>query len=515
MEGTAGRITDAPAYQTIGSCEVEIPAPCCIVIFGASGDLAKKKLMPALYRLFKNKLIPEEFFVLGAARTEMDDGRFRESMQGAVQKELPGEFDHSLWPEFSERLYYASLDYTVPESFVGSLKKRLPPLEKKYLTRGNRIFYLAVPPEVFEPVIFNLDRAGMSREGNGYTRIVIEKPFGWDLDSAKKLNSVLGRCFDEEQIFRIDHYLAKETVQSILMFRFANSIFEPLWNRRYIDHVQITVAESLGIEQRAGYYERAGIVRDMFQNHMLQLLALTAMEPPVAFEADRVRDEKVKVLQSIRPFPLERLGEYVAIGQYGSGLIDGRTVAGYREEAGVAGASATPTFAAMRMMIDNWRWNGVPFYLRSGKRLSSRRTEISIHFKQTPHLMFAKDIPGPIDPNVLVLRVQPDEGIGLIFQTKKPGSRICLNPASMDFSYEADIQLDAYEWVLLECMTGDHMLFLRQDGVEMTWSLLTPVIEKLESATGPRQFPNYAAGAAGPREAALLIERDGRRWRPL
>ncbi len=299
------------------------------------------------------------------------------------------------------------------------------------------------------------------------------------------------------------------------MFRFANSIFEPLWNNRYIDHVQITSSETIGIEQRAGYYEKAGVLRDMFQNHMLQLLALTAMEPSDAFVADRVRDERLKVLRSIRPIPLERLSEVVVTGQYGSGRVHGQPVAGYREEEGVSKDSATPTFAAMRLYVDNWRWNGVPFYLRSGKRLSTRKIEISIHFKPVPHSMFLNAMNGAIDPNVLVFRIQPDEGISLNFQTKQPGSKICLRPVPMDFSYEKDVLHDAYEWVLLDCMLGDSILFLREDGVEQAWSLLTPVIEKLDSETETDRFPNYEAGSSGPEEADLLTGQDGRRWRPL
>jgi glucose-6-phosphate 1-dehydrogenase len=321
--------------------------------------------------------------------------------------------------------------------------------------------------------------------------------------------------FKERDIFRIDHFLAKETVQNIMMFRFANSIFEPLWNNKYIDHVQITASETLGVEHRAGYYDEAGVIRDMFPNHLFQLLAITAMEPPPLFESEMVRDEKVKIFRSIRPIPLDRLDEYVVIGQYGSGKVNGEDVVGYREESGVSPKSTTPTFAAMKVLIDNWRWRGVPIYLRSGKRLSSRKTEIAIFFKPVPHLMFEELIKEPIMPNILVLRVQPEEGISLSLQTKLPGSKVCLSPVSMDFSYPVDIQMDAYEWVLLDCMRGDQMLFVREDGVELTWSLLTPVIERLECTGVAERFPDYTAGSSGPSEAALLIERDGRAWRQL
>jgi len=502
-------------YRALGTCDVEIPNPCCLVIFGASGDLTKRKLIPSLYHLHKNRLLADNFFILGISRTEMGTDQFRELMRSAVKEEFPKDFNESIWKEFAVKLDYSPIDYVEPKSYIRSLKEKLPSLEKNHQTRGNRIFYLALPPTIYENVIMNLGNAGLSHGDTGYTRIVIEKPFGRDLDSARKLNGILQNSFDEKQIYRIDHYLAVETIQNIFMFRFANSIFEPLWNRRYIDHIQITAAETLGVEQRAGYYEEAGVIRDMFQNHMFQLLALTAMEPPATFEADPVRDEKVKVFHSIRPFPLDGLHEDVVLGQYGSGQIDEEPVPGYREEQGVSRKSITPTFAAMKVFIDNWRWHGVPFYLRSGKRLSRRKTEISIHFKPVPYTMFSKTMDDSIEPNILVLKVRPDEGVSLIVQTKNPGSRICLRPVEMDFFYEKDVELDAYEWVLLDCMVGNHMLFVREDGVEQTWSLLTPVIDRFESITKVDEFPNYAAGSSGPNKAALLLERDGRAWRPL
>lgn len=516
VEEAGAQMKKQGVYRTLGTCDVEIPNPCGLVIFGASGDLTKRKLIPSLYRLHKNRLLAENFFILGLSRTEMGTDQFRESMRAAVKEEFPKDFNESIWKEFRAKLYYSPIDYVETKSSISSLlKKKLPSLEKKHQTGGNRIFYLALPPTIYENVIMNLGIAGLSRGDTGYTRIVIEKPFGRDLDSARKLNGILQNSFEEKQIYRIDHYLAIETIQNIFMFRFANSIFEPLWNRRYIDHIQITAAETIGVEHRAGYYEEVGVIRDMFQNHMFQLLALTAIEPPALFEADLVRDEKVKVFHSIRPFPLDRLNEYVASGQYGRGNIDEKPVPGYREEKGVSRKSTTPTFAAMKVFIDNWRWHGVPFYLRSGKRLSKRKTEISIHFKPVPYMMFSKTMEESIEPNVLVLKVRPDEGISLIVQTKNPGSRICLRPMQMDFSYEKDVELDAYEWVLLDCMVGHHMLFVREDGVEQTWSLLTPVIDRLESITKVDEFPNYAAGSSGPETAALLLERDGRTWRPL
>jgi len=500
-------------YRTIGGCEIEMPIPSCLVIFGASGDLSKRKLIPALYRLHKSRLLPENFFILGTGRTEMDTGQFREIMSLAASSAFTKDSYSASWADFATRLYYTSFDYSSRESYQ-SLRDEITALEKSHVTNGNRIFYLSLPPTAFETVIVNLGITGLADEAQGaYTRIVIEKPFGRDLNSAKRLNSILKHYFAERQIFRIDHFVAKETVQNIIMFRFANSIFEPLWNNKYIDHIQITAAETLGVEQRAGYYEDAGVIRDMFPNHLLQLLAIAAMEPPPLFGTEMVRDEKVKLFRSVRPLPLDRLKEHVVLGQYGAGKINGETVSGYRECKGVSPTSATPTFAAMKIFIDNWRWKDGPFYIRSGKRLSKRSTEISIHFKPVPHMMFSGLLEKPITPNILILRVQPDEGMSLILQTKQPGSKVCINPVSMDFSYQKDIQLDAYEWVLLECMRGDQMLFVREDGVELTWALLTPVIERLGSTIDAGKFPNYEAGSSGPAEAALLIERDGRAWR--
>jgi glucose-6-phosphate 1-dehydrogenase len=436
-------------------------------------------------------------------------------MHGSVKEAFPEKFHEKSWREFALKLHYAAFNDAALGTGRFPLEEKLPFLEKKYGTGENRIFYLAVPPEGYEGLISYLGSAGFSNEEKGYTRIVIEKPFGRDLESACKLNTLLKDHFHESQIYRIDHYLAKEPVQSILMFRFANSIFEPLWNSSYVDHVQITSAETLGVENRVGYYEKSGVLRDMFQNHMFQLLAVTAMEPPEAFEAERVREEKGKVLRSIRPFPLDRLEESIVLGQYGEGKVDGKTVVGYREEEGISKRSTTPTFAAMKLWVDNWRWKDVPFYLRSGKRLSGRKIEISIHFKPVPHKMFSNLIDGVIEPNTLVFRIQPQEGISLNFQTKRPGSKICLEPVPMMFSYEKDVLLDAYEWVLLDCVHGDPMLFVREDAVEQAWSLLTPVIEKLELTTDPGRFPNYAAGSSGPEEATRWIEKDGRTWRPL
>ncbi len=498
----------------MGECEIEVPRPFCLVIFGASGDLTKRKIIPGVYRLFHYGFLPEKFLVLGAARTDMDDNAFRQHMQDAVKEALPDDYSQDVWDKFAERLCYCNIDYAEANTY-SAIKDKLEPLEKKFRTEGNRVFYLAVPPDAYETIIINLGESGLSREKDGYSHVVIEKPFGRDTETARSLNGALSKSFEERQIYRMDHYLAKETVQNILIFRFANSIFEPLWNRRYIDHVQITVAESIGVGHRAGYYERAGVLRDMFQNHLFQLIALTAMEPPSVFEADRVRDEKVKVFRSIRPFQLKNVDDFVALGQYASGTVDGKEAIGYRGEPGVSPASKTPTFAALKLFIDNWRWNGVPFYVRSGKRLAKRKASISIHYKQVPHMMFKNVIEERIEPSTLVLRVQPDEGINLEFQTKTPGARVCLNKVLMDFSYQKAFTFEAYERVLLDCMQGDQMLFVREDGVDATWRLLSPLIEKLEAEAGRFRFPNYASGSEGPAEAFALIEADDRKWRQL
>ncbi|MEA5112635.1 MAG: glucose-6-phosphate dehydrogenase [Geobacteraceae bacterium] len=492
------------------TCRIDPPVNCCLVIFGASGDLTRRKLIPALYLLYRNRLLPQGFFLLGVSRTEMGPDRFREM----VRRELPDDCDEGCWQQFARLVHYRSIDYGNAESYRTNLAEALPPLEKANGTGGNRIFYLATPPSVYENVITTLHDSGLADGRDTRVRIVIEKPFGSDLETARELNRVLLRAFREEQIFRIDHYLAKETVQNILMLRFANSLFEPLWNRRYIDHIQITAAETIGIEQRASYYEAAGVLRDMFQNHMFQLLTLTAMEPPSLFSASRVRDEKAKVLQSVRPFPLDRLGDHIVTGQYGSGMVDGEKARSYREEDGVAPGSDVPTFAAMKVWIDNWRWQGVPFYLRSGKRLGRRTTEIAICFRPVPHMMFAQSFGGGISPDTLILRVQPDEGITMRIQAKNPGSRMCLIPVDMDFSYPREVTLSAYERVLLDCMEGDQMLFVRNDGVDLSWEILTPAISAMETG-GQADIHIYPAGSAGPAAADSLLEKDGKKWRSL
>ncbi len=499
--------------ESLGACEEVLSPPCAMVIFGASGDLTARKLIPALYRLFKGGLLNKDFFVFGLARTEMTDDGFRELMKTAVER--AGIFEESSWKGFAERLYYCSVDYADKSSYE-TVADKLKEHEAGHRTSSNRLIYLSTPPSIYDEIIENIGSTSLGADGGGWTRIVIEKPFGRDLKSARDLDGLLHRYFSEEQIYRIDHYLGKETVQNIVMLRFANAIFEPLWNRRYIDNVQITVAEELGVEKRAGYFEGTGVLRDMFQNHMLQVLALAAMEPPASFASERVRDERVKVLRAIRPLPLDDLANNLVLGQYGEGEIRGKKVCGYLSEAGVDPHSKTPTFAAMKLYIDNWRWSGVPFYLRSGKRLKKRVSEVVIQFKRVPHMMFQGAIDDEIGANVLVLRLQPDERVQLFFHTKSPGARLCLRNVLMDFSYSEGYKgliLDAYERVLLDALVGEEMLFLRSDGVERAWSLMTPVIDAVESGFAGLPLHAYESGTWGPKEADLLVEKDNDIWR--
>ena len=514
-EENSGRGGDERPYRLIESCEIEVPGPAALVIFGATGDLAKRMLFPALYRLFRSGMLQERFCIVGTGRQQLTAEEFRAVMREAVGAALSGTVDEGRWKQFAERIYYLSFDYGSQTAYAGLLREQLPTFEDRHETAGNRIFYLAIPPSVFETVVGNLAAAGLNREERGCSHLVIEKPFGRDLDSARKLNHAVHAHFREHQLYRIDHYLAKETVQNLLMFRFANAIFEPLWNERFVDHVQITAAEKIGIERRAGYYEEAGVLRDMFQNHVLQLLCLTAMEPPALFIADRVQDEKAKVLRSLRRAGLDAMGNWLVLGQYGAGASGKQAVPGYRQEEGVAGDSMTPTFAAMKVYVDNWRWHGVPFYLRSGKRLAEKNTEIAVHFKRVPHSMFPDSVGGPIEANTIVLNLQPEEGMRLTFQTKQPGSKVCLNPVEMKYNYPRGVLLDAYEWVLMDCMLGDHMLFMREDSVELAWSVLTPVLEQIETGAVRPPLHPYAAGSDGPAAAAELLARDGRSWRPL
>jgi glucose-6-phosphate 1-dehydrogenase len=493
-----------------------------MVIFGASGDLTARMLMPALAKLTKERALPGGFFVVGVSRSPMTDAAFRAAMQEAVSKfsidplqvtEVP--------PELLGRLYYVTGEFHEAATY----RRLKTVLDKARRKDGgcpeNHVFYLATPPEVDPVIVDHLGKAGLAREESRcFSRVVVEKPFGHDLDSAKALNAEIHRVFREDQIFRIDHYLGKETVQNILVLRFANGVFEPLWNRRYVDNVQISVAESLGVGHRAGYYESAGVVRDMFQNHLLQLLSLTAMEAPVRLDAESVRGEKVKVLRSIRPIPPDRLDESAVRGQYGAGVVEGEEVPGYRQEPRVSRHSTTPTYAAVRFFIDNWRWAGVPFYLRSGKRLEKRTTEIAIEFRDVPHTTIFLKEPGAterLEKNVLRLKIQPDEGISLKFLAKIPGAGMRVTPEVMDFPYDqlGVAQHGGYERLLLDIMHGDATLFTRGDEVEEAWRVVTPILEGWEK-TKPRGFPNYPAGTMGPEVAAnAFIEGDGRRWRKI
>jgi glucose-6-phosphate 1-dehydrogenase len=475
--------------------------PFTIVIVGATGDLTERKLIPALFNLYVNNGLPKQFQIVGCGRTRIDAQEFRQKMENAVGP-APGKHA-SWWRSFQKAIHYFSVEYDDLDSF-NQLAEFLKRLDQKYHTQGNTIFYLALPPSLYQTVAQSIGRTGLADEkgNNGWSRIVVEKPFGRDLETAVHLDHCLNQFFQEHQIFRIDHYLAKETVQNILMFRFANTIFEPIWNRRYIDHIKITAIETLGVEHRAGYYEQAGVIRDMFQNHMMQLLALTAMEPPSQFEANQVRDEKAKIFRSLRPFPVANLYEYLVLGQYGAGTIDGISVPAYRDEPDVNPESLTPTFAKMRVFIDNWRWQNVPFVLASGKRLAQKRTEISIQFKEVPHSIFRRALGETIVGNQLILGIYPEEKITLTFQTKQPGAKVCLHPVTMDFFYNqhnTGSVLDAYEKVLIDCMLGEQMLFWRQDGVELSWSFLTPILEACETCDNREDMLQiYDAGRGGP-----------------
>jgi glucose-6-phosphate 1-dehydrogenase len=488
-------------------------APCAVVIFGASGDLTKRKLIPALYSLMRQNLLPSNFYILGAARTEMSDDDFRSAMREAVQEfSDEGSDDETLWQNFAKRLHYAAVSPDQPATGE-KLSRRLDQMDGEWATGKNRLFYLATPPSSFSPFIRLLAASGMNRSDSGWTRIIVEKPFGRDYESARALNREILEVFREEQIFRIDHYLGKETVQNIMVLRFANGIFEPLWNQRYIDHIQITAAENIGVENRGSYYEQAGAFRDMIQNHMMQLLTLVAMEPPVAMEAESVRDEKTKVLRAIRPIQKQDVPQFAFRGQYKEGAIEGEAVSGYQQEQNVNPNSRTETFAAVKFFIDNWRWADVPFYLRSGKRLPKRVTEIAIQYKKVPHLLFAND-GDQIQPNFLIVRIQPDEGISLKFGAKLPGQQIRIRQVSMDFQYGTSFgkrSPEAYERLLLDAMVGDSTLYARGDFVELSWKLVMPILDAWKESDSP--LPTYAAGSWGPEEADQFIEKDGRRWR--
>jgi glucose-6-phosphate 1-dehydrogenase len=494
-----------------------MPDPACLVLFGATGDLAHRKVVPALYQLWRTNLLPHEFRLIAVGRRPYDDESFRTEIGASLRSysRVPVEEGHER--EFLARIVYHQGDFADPAAFDG-LAARLEATDEEHGTRGNRLYYLATQPSAFTEVIAQLGRVGLDHEthGGGWRRIVIEKPFGRDLESAVRLNREVLKVFREKQVYRIDHYLGKETVRNLLVFRFGNGIFEPLWNRRYVDHVQITVAESLGVESRGAFYEETGASRDVLQNHLMQLLSLVAMEPPATFEADALRDEKVKVLRAIAPLSDHQVKASVVRGQYGSGWVAAQQVTGYRSEPEVDPESETETFVAARLEIDDWRWAGVPFYVRTGKRLPKRSSEIAIQFRPVPHRLF-KDSSLDPDPNLLALRIQPDEGILLRFGAKVPGLGLDVRSVNMDFTYGSAFNVDspdAYETLLLDALLGDASLFTRADEVEQAWGIVTPIIDAWADMPAP-DFPNYEAGSWGPAEADELMARDGRRWRRI
>lgn len=499
-------------------CAETVAGPTALVVFGASGDLAGRKLLGSIFKLFTQELLSDRFYVLGCGRKEFSDEEFRDKARQAI-RDSSGFLPADKLDAFVSRLYYAAGDYD-DTNLYQRIKSRLAELGRKHNVHESVVFYLAVPPFLYPTVVKHLASAGLacSGESNGreHVKLVIEKPFGRDLASAVELNHCIGRCFSEHQIYRIDHYLGKETVQNILMLRFANTIFEPVWNRNYIDNIQLTIAETVGVEHRAGYYDTSGALRDMFQNHMLQMLTLVAMEPPISFEADRVRDEKVRLLRSIRPVELSRMNDFWVRGQYGPGSVDGKEVRGYLDEHGVVPNSKTETFVAAKLLIDNWRWQGVPFYCRTGKRLSVKDTEIAITFKKVPYSLFSSVGLGELPSNVLVLQIQPEEGISLHFQAKRPGSKLCMGTLNMKFSYRSVFFAEApesYNRLLLDCMVGDQTLFTRQDDVEVSWQLLTPILQAWEQ---DKSVPHiYPAGCEIFPQADRLLEADGRKWRKL
>jgi glucose-6-phosphate 1-dehydrogenase len=500
-----------------GAGAIVLPEPCLLVIFGASGDLTRRKLVPSLFSLHRENLLPAGFAVLGVSRTPYDDASFRSVLGGVAREELGSAFDPAAWEEFAARLFYHSGDILDAGGFP-SLRDRVRSLCGERGIPGNLLFYLSLAPKHYAPAVRGIGASGLSAPGEampGYRRVVIEKPFGNDLADARALSREVSAVFREEQVFRIDHYLGKETVQNLLVFRFGNGIFEPLWNRNYIDHVQITMAEDIGVGSRGDYYDGAGAVRDMLQNHLLQLLALVGMEPPISLSADDVRDEKLKLLRSVEPISPESVGEACVRGQYTAGKIRGEAVSAYREEKNVPPGSLTETYVAVRFTIDNWRWAGVPFYLRSGKRLGSRVSEIAIQFRPAPYRLFEDTACGQIESNLLVLNLQPDEGIFLRFGAKYPGPAICVRPVQLRFSYEQAFgskSPPAYGRLLLDAMLGDATLFPREDIVEVSWALLDPFLARWRENPG-RDLYFYPAGSFGPREADVLLSKEGCAWR--
>lgn len=519
MIATTPAPTELPNPLRQGIRQERVPEPCTMIIFGATGDLTHRKLIPALYNQALERRLPPNFNMVGFARRPYNDETFQQEALNSINKfsrRRPA--DPTVWEQLGKHIHYVQSDFTNPDGYK-KLAEVLDQIDETNGTRGNRLFYLSTNPDDYPTIVNALGVVGLNKANKpgAWVRIIVEKPFGFDLPSALKLNSTIGHIFDESQVYRIDHYLGKETVQNILVFRFANSIFEPLWNRQYVDHIQIIVSEELGVEGRGPYYDESGAIRDMVQNHMMQVLSLICMEPPSNFEANAVRDEKVKVLRAISPLSPDEVVERTVRGQYGPGLILGEAVPGYRQEERVPPDSITETFVAIKLFVDNWRWAGVPIYLRHGKRLPKRTSEVTLQFKPVPHGLFNQPGEAPIEPNVLNLQIQPNEGISLKFGAKVPGPTMNIRPVTMDFRFGQSFGVaaaDAYERLILDAMLGDSTLFARRDEVEQAWAIVTSILDGWKLHMPPK-FPNYEAGSWGPAEADELIERDGRRWRRL
>ena len=496
-----------------------VPQPCTLVIFGGSGDLARRKLIPAVYNLLLDGILPPNYAILGNGRTPLSDADFRQTAREAIAKYSRQKISEKVWPDFERRLFFVAGSLQDPKAYK-ALRQRLEQIETDLKLPGNRIFYLAIPPTSIADAVEGLRSAGLvqppSSEGP-FSRVIVEKPIGRDLDSARKINEAVSRVFDESQIFRIDHYLGKETVQNLLVLRFANSIFEPIWNYKFIDHVQITVAEAEGVGTRATYYEEAGALRDMVQNHILQLLCLVAMEPPHSLDADVVRNARMEVLRCLRPIMGKDIEKYTVRAQYGPGKVNGEDVPGYRREPGVKPDSTTETYVAINLFVENWRWSGVPWYLRTGKGLAKRASEIAVFFKPIPQILFNANPEAPLDPNILVMKIQPEEGLTLRIICKVPGTKAKTNPVELHFQYGEAFAVpspEAYERLLLDVMAGDASLFMRRDAVEASWAWITGILEGWNTY-GTKWLPEYPVGSWGPVEANRLIESEGRRWRTL